>query len=106
MFNPNITPGPWGESTSGDNIIGTTERQYGNLNIAHIILIDDWKENRKAIAAVPQLLQVYKAAKKLNDSGACVSDKYYGLACELDDAIKKLEERNDELLEGFEFSED
>lgn len=70
-FDPKITPGPWEKRTTLENKLGIRNKEgYFCLfpEISWFSTIESKKDflgSVEAIAAVPELLEVYKAAKKL-----------------------------------------
>jgi len=94
MFNPKTTKGKW---IIDDGIIKSLDNEViANANQTHIY-------NAKAIVAVPELLEVYKAAKeymtfhKEEDHTRC--------RINLDIAIEKLEERHCKSIKDVENNE-
>jgi len=95
MFNLEITPGPW-KLRDNRILIPIKKSKYSDdFEIARATIFDKGTANAKAIAAVPELLAVYKAAKKVNDVCVdCMEDECNDARDSLSDAIKKLEERH------------
>jgi len=64
MFNPKITPGEW-VHTPGWKGKPVPYVRLGEENVGFHVWGDNDEEDAKAIAAVPELLAVYKAATHL-----------------------------------------
>ena len=93
MFNPKITPGHWiidsaYEGESYCDAIGPlrgSENEYG-------MIFGDVKDDLKATAAVPELLEVYKMARNVLSSKSEEEDAKR--LCDLTDAVNTLEGRH------------
>ncbi len=84
MFNPKITEVEW---IIKDGIIKSPDDEViANANETHIY-------NAKAIAAVPELLSVYKAARKLKNMAMVWAEDQHIIDGILE-AIEKLEDRH------------
>ena len=106
MFDPKITEGEWGvDITTQDTLWIGTLRIDGKV-WHHVCTVDSdrgYKKeiieqsliNAKAIAALPELLEVLKRVYELKDSCIVVAkgDSYAELDA-LNDAVEKLEERH------------
>lgn len=95
MFDPKITEGPWEFDAQFNDFVG----EYSScINDGHVLYADDEPlefsnhEDKKAIAAVPELLEVYKAAK--NYIGTDGLDRGLFFTKKLEDAVKALEDRH------------
>lgn len=95
MFNPKITKGEWNIK---DGIIKSPDDEViANANETHIY-------NAKAIAAVPELLEVYRAVKEFSDYYAGDRDFSFTYGESFNPvlaAIKKLEERHYKSIKEF-----
>ncbi len=83
MFNPKITPGPWEICCITSNIYDADDEF-----VSEVI----GEENSLATAAVPELLEIYKAARGVLSSKS--EDEDTKRLSELADTINTLEERH------------
>jgi len=91
MFNPKITEGEWVLL----NIANRNDAIGMKIGVKEIRFLDWPKEDMKAIAAVPELLKVYKAAREVVDAAIVVAQgESYGELDSLYEAIENLEKKH------------
>ena len=95
MFNPKKTPGPWEPQMSTNDTEGkfcTGVGEHWDVIACEDGWMDIDKEDLKAICAVPELLEVYKAACKMKE--AVTYGDLGRIQLEIIDLIQSLEERH------------